>query len=225
MAEQKNKKVLVIVDAGHGGLHPDTQKYMTFPWDGKKYDFWRNGNFTATSYEGVFNRQIADRLKLLAEKEENVLIEFVHHSYLDKSLNDRAALANVIVEKNPDEVCVFISIHCNASSNLALGEGGQGRGFEIYTTKGTTKADKLASVIYNNLKEKFEGDLFFRPDFSDGDADKEEQFYVLWATNCPAVLLECAFFDNWNDYQFLLKEETVFGFAEAILQAIKEFDK
>ena len=35
------------------------------------------------------------------------------------------------------------------------------------------------------------------------DKDKEEDFYVLRKTKSPAVLLECGFFDNWQDFELL----------------------
>ena len=39
----------------------------------------------------------------------------------------------------------------------------------------------------------------YRLDYSDGDVDKEANFYVLRKTKMPAVLLEMWFFDNYND--------------------------
>jgi len=62
-------------------------------------------------------------------------------------------------------------------------------GWEIYTSKGNTKADKLATCIYNAAKNNLKGKKL-RTDFSDGDADKEADFYVLTHTKCPAVLTE-----------------------------------
>ena len=38
---------------------------------------------------------------------------------------------------------------------------------------------------------------------SDGDIDKESQFYVLRKTVCPAVLIENLFFDNRADFELL----------------------
>ncbi|TSA27668.1 MAG: N-acetylmuramoyl-L-alanine amidase [Bacteroidetes bacterium] len=50
-------------------------------------------------------------------------------------------------------------------------------------------------------------EMQLRYDFSDQDKDKEADFYVLKKTNCPAVLLECLFFDNWDDFNFLKNPE------------------
>ena len=84
--------------------------------------------------------------------------------------------------------CIYISIHVNASSSD--GKWHNATGWEIYTTKGTTKADELATYIYNRAKLNFENSKKIRTDFSDGDPDKEAEFYVLKHTYCPAVLTE-----------------------------------
>lgn len=42
-----------------------------------------------------------------------------------------------------------------------------------------------------------------RTDWSDGDADQEEGFYILKHTLCPAVLTENGFMTNAQEVQFL----------------------
>ena len=42
---------------------------------------------------------------------------------------------------------------------------------------------------------------------TDGDPDKEESFYILKHTVCPAVLTENLFQDNKEDVAFLLSPE------------------
>ena len=42
---------------------------------------------------------------------------------------------------------------------------------------------------------------------SDGDPDKEEGFYILKHTKCPAVLTENLFQDNKEDVDFLMSPE------------------
>ncbi len=46
-----------------------------------------------------------------------------------------------------------------------------------------------------------------RKDMTDGDQDKENGFYILKHTKCPAVLTENLFQDNKEDVEFLLSEE------------------
>lgn len=46
-----------------------------------------------------------------------------------------------------------------------------------------------------------------RFDWSDGDADFEQDFYILKHTLCPAVLTENLFMTNKDDVEFLESEE------------------
>lgn len=39
---------------------------------------------------------------------------------------------------------------------------------------------------------------------TDGDRDKESDFYIIKNAKCPAVLIECLFFDNYEDYKLLI---------------------
>jgi N-acetylmuramoyl-L-alanine amidase len=104
--------------------------------------------------------------------------------------------------------CIYVSIHVNAAASD--GKWHNATGWEIYTTPGKTKADDLATCIFNaaryNLKDKK-----LRTDLSDGDPDKEANLYVLKHTNCPAVLTENFFMDTKSDVDYLLSDE---GFHE-----------
>ena len=120
--------------------------------------------------------------------------------------------------------CIYISIHVNASSND--GKWHNATGWEIYTSKGATEADKLATCIYDSAKSNFKNSKKLRTDFSDGDADKEAEFYVLKHTTCPAVLTENFFQDNKDDIEYLKSD---IGFhqitrlhVEGILKYIKD---
>ena len=44
-------------------------------------------------------------------------------------------------------------------------------------------------------------------DMSDGDHDYEAGFYMVKNTICPAVLIEAFFYDNREDFDYLLSEE------------------
>jgi N-acetylmuramoyl-L-alanine amidase len=114
---------------------------------------------------------------------------------------------------------IFISIHNNAFNTKA-------RGFEIYTTKGVTKSDALAESIANAI-EPFYKDLKLnlRYDTSDGDKDKEAEFYVLARTACPAVLIECLFFDNAEDYALLKDPDFVKEMSWRIFEGIRNYLK
>ena len=108
---------------------------------------------------------------------------------------------------------VFISIHANAAANPA------GKGMEIYTTRGQTDADPIAESIADSLIAAFPG-LVFRADLSDGDKDKEANFYVLTRTSMPAVLVELAFISNPAEEALLRSPDYQGKAAEAIYQGL-----
>lgn len=176
----------IILDPGHGGLTA-SGVYTTAP--GKMFKF-KDGTI---AYEGVLNRQIASMVSkfLKGNGAFNVVSTVACEDPTDVSLTDRVKVAN----KFKSSETIYISIHCNA---------GGGTGFEIFTTKGSTRSDLLAEYIATNVESYYKQlGLKTRYDLSDGDKDKEEDFYVIRKTNCPAVLLECGFFDNEKDFALL----------------------
>ena len=114
------------------------------------------------------------------------------------------------------------SVHCNAAG--ADGKWKSAGGWCVYTSPGQTKADTLATDIWNaaNVSLKPYIDRFpllkaqgaydkrqvpIRADWSDGDPDYEARFYILMHTKCAAVLTESLFQDNKADVDFLLSKE------------------
>jgi N-acetylmuramoyl-L-alanine amidase len=102
-----------------------------------------------------------------------------------KELALRCQIVNNICRQYKD--CIYVSIHVNAASSD--GKWHNATGWEIYTSVGKTKADNLATCIYNAAKQTLKNKKV-RTDFSDGDPDKEAHLYVLKHTTCPAVLTE-----------------------------------
>ena len=199
----------VFLDAGHGGLDKEGN-YVTAPskqFQHEGADFHGDGWF----YEGVFNRTLTNRV---AAKLTNLGITniIVSHEYLDISLHYRVDQANWY-HKNFKKG-LYISNHANASSS------GRARGFEVYTTRGKTKSDKVATLLYNNVKDLLGDRIRYRPDRSDGDPDREANFFVIKNTAMPAILVEHLFFDNFDDASLLMDDEIVERFAEAQVRTI-----
>lgn len=133
----------------------------------------------------------------------------------------RVKFVNDMCYKYGTANCIYVSIH-----NDAAGSGSKwmtAGGWTAYTSVGKTNADKLAECLYDaaetHLKPYVEymaaGKQIgaydakqkpFRIDMSDGDRDKEANFYVLKNTKCPAVLTENLFQDNKADVDFLLSD-------------------
>ena len=106
--------------------------------------------------------------------------------------------------------CIYVSIHVNAAGND--GKWHNATGWEAYTSVGVTSADRLAECLYKSAKKNLIGKKL-RVDKTDGDQDKEYNFYVLKHTLCPAVLTENFFQDSKDDVQYLISDE---GFHQIV---------
>lgn len=197
----------IILDFGHGGVD-NNGHYTTAP--SKMYKF-PNGE---VAYEGQLNREIGGKVYRLLKKNypnKNIKCTVSPNDSRDLSLSYRVRVAN----QYPANDTIFVSIHSNA---------GGGTGFEIFTTRGVTKSDKLAEDIADEVEKVYKNlNLRLRYDFSDGDKDKEADFYVLRKTKCPAVLLECLFFDNYEDFQYLKDEDFQGELAYAIYKGVSNY--
>lgn len=78
-------------------------------------------------------------------------------------------------------------------------------GWCAYTTRGDTRADALATYLYDAAKFHLPGQRL-RADYTDGDPDLEADFYILRRTLPPSILVENFFMDSRPDYDFLLSE-------------------
>lgn len=171
----------VLIDNGHGSNTP-----------GK-----RSPDSRLREY--AYTREIAERLVMELRK-NGIDAERIVKEEIDVPLAERCRRAN---EYKASEA-VLVSIHCNAAGNGS--DWMSARGWEAWTSVGKTKADKLATCLYENAEHCLPG-MKIRKDMTDGDQDKESGFYILKHTKCPAVLTENLFQDNKKDVEFLLSEE------------------
>ena len=96
-------------------------------------------------------------------------------------------LAEIVDVANYWNADLFVSIHCNAYDSLA-------HGTESFYFENSVEGKKLAQSIQNQIVSKT------------GTLDrgiKPAHFYVIRHTNCPAVLVETAFIDNYHDADLL----------------------
>ena len=191
--------MVVLLDNGHGGLINGV--YQT---PGKRSPVWGDGS---QLFEGEFNRAIVNGIieRLVRMNIDYVVITPEHE---DISLKERVIRAN---QYNPN-TSFFISVHSNA---------GGGHWFEVFTSPGQTKSDKIATVLGEEFQLVFPSKRL-RVDLSDGDIDKEERFYVLTKTRMPAVLTENFFMDNeWECKNILMSESGRNKVVEFHVNAIK----
>jgi N-acetylmuramoyl-L-alanine amidase len=194
------KNRMILIDSGHGGVIKGVPQTA-----GKRSPDFGKGIL----YEGVTNRQIAKKTLALILGAGIKAVELVPE-VTDVSLEERVKRAN----KYSASETMLISFHSNAGVETASG-------WEIFTTKGKTNSDEIAEAITLEMKKAFPKSKF-RIDTSDGDSDKEEDFFILRKVNCPAVLIENFFMTNKEDYLILLSEEGQNKIANAVFQAIKK---
>ena len=187
--------------------------------------------------EYAWSRDIARRLEQ-ALKAQGYDAERIVTEEKDISLTERCRRVNNVCTRLGEANCIFVSIHSNAA-------GGDGKwksagGWCVYTSPGKTKADDLATALWNaaNIKLKPYAERFkvlqaqgaydvrqvpFRADWSDGDPDYEARFAVLTGTRCPAVLTESLFQDNKADVEFMLSEEGKQAIVNLHVTGIKNY--
>jgi N-acetylmuramoyl-L-alanine amidase len=203
-------KYKYLIDPGHGGMINGL--YVT---PGKRSPKFDDGS---QLFEGVNNRELAKRLIKNLESENIDCIDIVA-SEQDVSLETRVQRAN---KQNQIKKSVYISLHSDAA-----GDGSNwhpASGISVYTSKGKTKSDEIAQIILDELQESFGDSVKWRTETSDGDEDKEEDFYVLKNTNCIAVLLELGFHTNKEEAKRMLTPEFKDKIVLAITYAIKKFE-
>ncbi len=204
-----NANKVILLDAGHGGLD-DNGHYVT---PGKRSPVWSDGS---QYFEGVGNRLIVSNIEeyLL---DEGITYHKVTTGYKDVSLKQRVDIINGYCEMYGKNNCLLVSIHSNAFSKPSA------CGWSVYTTKGITASDVWANRLYNYMQAMFPNEKF-RSDFSDGDADWEEQFYIIRKSLCPAVLSENFFHTNEDECRnILMTNEGRWKIAKAHFQMIKDF--
>ena len=193
---------MIIIDCGHGGIIDG--KYVTAP--NKMHTF----NDGLTIYEGVINRAIGSKLEARLQEVGIKFFSLNTHDQKDMPLHIRTDKINKIAGPN-DWV---LSIHSNA---------GGGKGFEIFTSVGETYSDTIADILAAHYKANFPN-IKFRQDMTDGDADKEANFWMLRKTKCPSVLVENLFFDNREEAELLMSDEFQMEIADALFDGIKEIE-
>lgn len=165
--------------------------------------------------EWAYTREIADML-VAGLRKKGIDAERIVRESIDVSLAERCRRVN---EYKASEA-ILISIHCNAAGSGATWM--QGHGWEAWTSVGQTKADKLATCFYDAAEKHLPG-MAIRKDTSDGDPDKESQFYILKHTNCPALLTENLFQDNKEDVEFLLSAKGKQAIVELHISGIIKY--
>lgn len=194
--------MIVLIDNGHGS---DTSGKCSPDKSMREYKWARE---IAASIVNILKSKGIDARRIVTEE-------------TDIPLATRANRVNAICRQVGKQNVILISVHSNAAGDD--GKWKSAGGWCVYTTPGRTKADDLATELWNaaqsELKPYAENfkvlqkageydsrQVPLRADWSDGDPDYEANFYIIRKTLCPAVLTESLFQDNRADVEFLLSE-------------------
>jgi len=176
----------IMIDAGHGGSDPGAM----------------NGNHK----EKVYTLQIAKRLQTQLEKLGfRVIMTRTGDTY--PTLQDRAALCK---KYKPD---LYISIHCNSSTNKTPA------GIETYRavpvggteTKGSkVKTEKQSANEFDANSSRLAYEMQKGLIAATGAADRgtrHQAIYVIGNASCPAVLLEVGYLSNDAELKKIISPE------------------
>jgi len=126
------------------------------------------------------------------------------------------------IDKNTGPLpTLLISLHNNAAG-MGI-DWMNARGFSVFTSKGQTKSDCYASILFALLKKEFP-EIQSRQDLSDGDADWEANFNVL-VRKPIACLVEWLFQDNRDDVKLLQNDNLNTRFENVVVAACLEFEQ
>jgi len=211
--ENMTKKVLVCLDNGHGEETPGKRS----PYAACKVP----PALYLREYE--YCREIVKMLKERLEA-DGYEVFVVTPETSDPKLSERANRINKTVTKAKAEGkhSLMISIHNNAA-----GKGDkwmEAYGWSAWTTKGQNNSDILATCLFDAAKEVLTPlGQKTRSDWSDKDPDYEENFTIIYKSNCPAVLTENMFQDCIKEVEFLLSDQGKDAIVEIHRRGIEKF--
>ena len=199
-------KVLYIFGAGHGGINPDTNKYVTA---GKRSP---KENGKTLIFEGVNNR---DNVKRIIEQMQASGLECVDivNDWRDVSLGERTRRINKLAKTRK---CVFISVHSDGAGNGVDWHSASGIGVFKYT-KCSRNSSRLAKYMHQELTCNFHGVAKDR-------GVRSANFHMLRETNCPAVLLELGFHTNLEEAKRMLTEDWKQRVTKAVVDACSIYE-
>jgi N-acetylmuramoyl-L-alanine amidase len=151
--------------------------------------------------ESTYVLEMVKLVKDLLEPYVDVLLTREDNSFV--SLRERVLLANT------EECDLFVSMHTNSSYNTSA------QGYEVFTSRGQTKADELALKLASRHVESFPAQR--------NRGIKEAGYYVLKFTKCPAALIEFGFFSNPAEAEWLQMPETKRRLARSVANGILDY--
>lgn len=202
-------RFVVFADAGHGGLN-DAGEYVT---PGKRaFHEGTSGHVNGHYFEGYENRIVSERfIELCANN--GVMCVRTYHPEKDTPLRERAELVRSFLRRG-----YYGYLHSFHSNAISLNNSAERLlktiGFGVYTTRKNNISDLIAERHFQETKETFPN-WKFRPEYNDGDSDRERNFYILKNTDLEdfefkfgSILEEFGFHTSKADVSFITNPET-----------------
>lgn len=194
------KRVTIILDAGHGAETPGKRSPKCS--DGSQF------------FEWLFTRKLSRAIKQECDKLGIRCIR-ANVDDSDPGLTARANNINRIVREESElgNSSLMISLHGNAAGNGS--KWANAKGWEVYSTVGTTNSDKFAKIMCEQFKKIFP-DRKLR-------GHKEKNFTVIYKTACPCVLTENFFYDNEEECNFIRSRDGFTRIVKLHVESIKKW--
>lgn len=204
------KNITIILDSGHGESTP-----------GKRSPILQDGR---QLFEWKFTRELSKRIKSELDKLGIKCIQ-ANVDNSDPGLTARANNINRLVRRESElgNKSLMISLHGNAAGS---GSWMQGKGWEVWTTEGTTNSDIFANIMCKIYPTVFPESLLKGLDKKFKlRGHKEKNFTLIYKCACPCVLTENFFYDNKEECEFMLSEEGINRIVKLHVESIKEYLK
>lgn len=186
---------LFLINPGHQGLTQIDRFYMRKDKQSCKVP--------PGIYEGEFNRKVARQIKKL------VPAEIITDGGISPRESTRVKYGNAIAKRHGGKA-IWIDIHANASRSKGWSSAS---GFTVFHYPHSKQGKKLAQSVFNSLYA-----TAITPRYI-----KQSKFYVLRATEMPAILVECGFMTNLKDAKYLASNQGVKDIAAAIVDGITSY--
>lgn len=166
--------------------------------------------------EWIFSREIQKQVRdLLVTNGFEVFM--INEEDNEMGLSKRKKLLNSL---QPSKPLVYITLHNNAAG--ANGAWHDASGIEVYTTRGTTKSDAIATLFLEMAQQQFP-QFKYRLDWLDGDPDKEANFTELMS-KWPSILVEWLFQDCKKDVEWMAQSKNKQLLVSFMVDFVKTLD-
>lgn len=190
---QEEKKMILVLDAGHGGNDPGNLHQTEGLKDEKDLNL-----AMVLKLGGYIEQYLGHKIEVVYTRKTDVFVP----------LEDRVKLANTL------NASYFISIHCNASDNKSI-EGTETHVHNLESKTSVQLAHKIQDQFKDRAARKSRGVKFKN--------DRLYNLWVLKQSNMPAVLVETGFMTNKAEEEYLNTDKGQDILMSAVFRAFRDF--